>query len=261
MILATHGIIGSSIVQVDSDWLAFYNRVIVAGGSLTTTEQDATLQLVLDLKDYGIWTKMKAIYPMVGASAAACAQNLKSSNYTGTFNGGWTFANTGVTGDGLTGFMNPNLTSATDLSLNSAHISIYSRTNSGASVIMCGTQSLYVLARWLNFHANNSLEADGGVINTGATTAGFFMSNRTIGTEMKFQINRSIQTDSTTSAATADRRSIFTVNLGCQNIGTNRFFSNFSTAWYSLGDGLSDLEAENYYDAIQAFQTTLSRNV
>jgi hypothetical protein len=26
----------------------------------------------------GIWTSMKAIYPMVGASAAACAQNLKS---------------------------------------------------------------------------------------------------------------------------------------------------------------------------------------
>ena len=247
---------------VDPDAQAFFDRVTTAGGSLSTTEQDAVNTLVVQMKDDGIWSKMKAVYPMVGASAAACAQNLKSSSFTGTFTAtGWTFASTGVQGNGTSAFMNPSLTSANDLSLNSAHISVYSRTNSGASVIMCGTQSLYVLARWLNFHANNSAEADGGAINTGSTTAGFFMSNRTIGTEMKFQINRSIQTDSTTSAAIADRQSPLTINLGCQNIGTNRFFSNLENAWYSIGDGLTNLEAENYYDVIQAFQTTLSRQV
>ena len=45
MILASHGLIASSISGVDADWLAYYNRVIAAGGSLTTTEQNATKTL------------------------------------------------------------------------------------------------------------------------------------------------------------------------------------------------------------------------
>ena len=49
---------------------------------------------------------MKAIYPMVGASAAACAQNLKSSSFTGTFTSGWTFASSGVTPNGTSAYFN-----------------------------------------------------------------------------------------------------------------------------------------------------------
>jgi FMN-dependent NADH-azoreductase len=69
----------------DADAQAFFDRVTTAGGTLSTTEKNATNQLVLDMKSAGIWSSMKAIYPMVGASAAACAQNLKSSSFTGTF--------------------------------------------------------------------------------------------------------------------------------------------------------------------------------
>ena len=72
----------------DADAQAFFDRVTTAGGTLTTTEKNATNQLVLDMKSYGIWTAMRAVYPMVGASAAACAQNLKSSSFTGTFSSG-----------------------------------------------------------------------------------------------------------------------------------------------------------------------------
>ena len=71
-------------VSYDADAQAFFTRVTSAGGTLSATEKLATNQLVLDMKSAGIWSSMKAIYPMVGASAAACAQNLKSSSFTGT---------------------------------------------------------------------------------------------------------------------------------------------------------------------------------
>jgi hypothetical protein len=247
----------------DVDAQAFFDRVTVAGGTLTTTEQNATNQLVLDMKSAGIWSAMKAIYPMVGASAAACAQNLKSSSFTGSFTSGWTFASTGVTGNGTSSYMDPGgFNSAANLSLNSAHVSYYSRTDSASQMVMAGTQSLYVLARWTNYHANNSAESNLGGINTGSTTAGFFMSNRTIGTEMKYQINGSIQTDSTSTAATASISSNKTLLMGCQNSGIGiRFNNDYSTAFYSLGDGLTDTQASNLYTAVQAFQTTLSRQV
>ena len=108
MIIAIHGIVASKLAGFDSDAQAFFDRVTTAGGSLSNTEKTAVNQLVLDMKSYSIWTKMKAIYPMVGASAAACAQNLKSSSFTGTFTSGWTFASTGVTSNGTSAYMNTN---------------------------------------------------------------------------------------------------------------------------------------------------------
>lgn len=248
----------------DADAQAFFDRVTTAGGTLTTTEKNATNQLVLDMKSAGIWSAMKAVYPMVGASAAACAQNLKSSSFTGTFTSGWTFASTGVTGNGTSSYMDSGgFNSAANLSLNSAHISYYSRTNSSSSMVMAGTQSLYVLGRWTNYHANNSVESNLGGISTGATTAGFFMSNRTVGTEMKYQINGSIQTDSTSTAATASTTESTPLYMGCQNTASFgiRLFNDYSTAFYSLGDGLTDTQASDFYTAVQTFQTTLSRQV
>jgi len=129
MIRATIGILASQ-GGFDSDAQAFFDRVDTAGGTLSDTEKAAVNQLVLDMKADGIWSYMKAIYPMVGASAAACAQNLRSSSFTGSFSSGWTFASTGVKGNGTSTFMDTNLSSNTSLSLNDLSLSIYSRTDS-----------------------------------------------------------------------------------------------------------------------------------
>ncbi len=48
----------------DTDAQAFFDRVTTAGGSLSNTEKTAVNQLVLDMKSYSIWSKMKAIYPL-----------------------------------------------------------------------------------------------------------------------------------------------------------------------------------------------------
>ena len=133
MILASHGIIGSSIVQIvyDADAQAFFDRVTTEGGTLSNTEKLAVNQLVLDMKDDGIWSKMKAIYPMVGASAASCAQNLKSSSFTGTFTAtGWDFASTGAKPNGNSAYMDTALNPNGFLNIDNFHISYYSRTQS-----------------------------------------------------------------------------------------------------------------------------------
>jgi len=38
-------------------------------------------------------------------------------------------------------------------------------------------------------------------------------------------------------------------------------YSNRNIAFASIGDGITDTEASNFYTAVQAFQTTLSRQV
>jgi hypothetical protein len=45
------------------------------------------------------------------------------------------------------------------------------------------------------------------------------------------------------------------------NNGISAFYTTKECAFASIGDGLTDTEASNFYTAVQAFQTTLSRQV
>ena len=56
----------------DPDAQAFITATGISGTNAT-----ATNQLVLDLKSANIWTKMKAVYPMVGGTSTTCKFNLK----------------------------------------------------------------------------------------------------------------------------------------------------------------------------------------
>lgn len=270
MILATHGIVGSQILQVDADWLAYYNRVIASGGSLTTTEQSATLQLVLDLKSYGIWSAMKAVYPMVGASAASCAQNLKSSSFTGTFSSGWTFASTGVTGNGSSAYMNTGLNLSTQTTLYNVAYSMYIRNNTNSKIDMGVTDSGtgYTLEGWMaaryggiaygGFYDNAS--GNGGIDAANSDSTGFWQNSMIASNNIFFRRNSTnIGTFTGTNTSIPANAQIY---LGaCNNVGTPIEFSNHEYAFCTISDGLTSTQASNFYTAVQAFQTTLSRNV
>jgi hypothetical protein len=272
MIIATHGILASQLSGVDSDYAAFYSRVINAGGSLSTTEQAATLQLVLDLKSYSIWSKMKAIYPMVGASAAACSQNLKSSSFTGTFTSGWTFASTGATPNGTSAYFNTTLIPSTHISsASSNHISFYSRTNqsTGTNCEMgafdTSTNTPIVMLA-INSDAGGTARYElrhfcqNGAFGPTppASTLGFACNTKTTsGAVRGFWNNSLIGTATVTDALTNKEIYIAARNSN----GTANTFSSKQCAFASIGDGLTDTEAGNFYTAVNSFQTTLSRNV
>ena len=112
----------------DPDAQAFFT----ASGLTGATELNAVNQLVLDLKGYGIWTKMKAIYPFVGGTAALHKWNLKDPQDTNAafrlvFTGGWTHSSTGALPNSTNAFANTYLDSATIGSTGS--LGYYSRTN------------------------------------------------------------------------------------------------------------------------------------
>jgi hypothetical protein len=247
----------------DPDAQAFFDRVTTAGGTLTTTEKNATNQLVLDMKSAGIWSSMKAIYPMVGASAAACAQNLKSSSFTGTFTSGWTFASTGVTPNGSSAFFNTTLTPSVSLSLNSAHISSYIRTtNSGSQMYVGGygsAGSSINITYLLNFGFLSINSTDTGVTSVVGQN-GLFLNTRTSSTNtVQYKNATALSTIATVS--TGSPNAPLYVGAYNQNNGTPTLYSNNQTAFVSIGDGLNGTQESNFYTAVQAFQTTLARQV
>ena len=239
---------------VDPDAQAFFDRVTTAGGSLSTTEQTAVNTLVTQMKTDGIWTKMKAIYPMVGASAAACAQNLKSSSFTGTFTSGWTFASTGIKGNGTSTSFNTTINPSIDLSQNNVHISIYIRTNNTQNGVDIGT-------------ANLSIQFYGGTLYYAVNISGFItfanepsnkfaLASRISSIEQKLYLNNTLKSTNSNTSVSLNNQALPIGSWYGGAYPTNREY-----AFASIGDGLTDTEASDFYTAIQAFQTTLSRNV
>ena len=84
---------------------------ITAAGITDPTQQSAIITLVTDLKGYGLWTKMKAIYPFVGGTATTHKFNLKNPLDTDgafrlSFSGGWTHSANGALPNGTNAFAN-----------------------------------------------------------------------------------------------------------------------------------------------------------
>jgi hypothetical protein len=254
-------------IRGDVDALAFNSRVTSNGGALSTLEQTAINQLVVDLKAYGLWDSMKAIYPMVGASAAACAQNLKSSSFTGTFTSGWTFASTGATPNGTNAYMDTGLIPSVDLTQNSTHLSYYSRTNSlTGNVIDMGTSTgptgtsfrTYILMRFGGVSYSSINSASDNIVTTITDTRKFLLAYRNNSLNYTNQVNSTQQTIASVSTGLSDK----SIYIAAWNKnGTADNFSLRETAFNSIGYGLTDTQAANFYTAVQAFQTTLSRQV
>jgi hypothetical protein len=248
----------------DPDALAFFARVTAAGGSLSATEKSAVNTLVVQMKADGTWTPMKAIYPMVGASAAACAQNLKSSSFTGAFSSGWTFASGGVKGNGTTTYMNTSLSPSVNLGLNSSYISYYTNENVKIGAFQMG---VFLGGRAMigaRFDATQYyIGLNDGTDDLGSETSNvdsFISLSRINSTEFKYYKKNTTYQTITNVSTVLSPNNIWVGALNLDNIAP--FLPDTARcAFVSIGLGLTNTENSNLYTAVQAFQTTLSRQV
>jgi hypothetical protein len=144
----------------------------VASGITDFTQQTAINYLVDNLKNEGLWTKMKVIYPLVGGNATAHALNLKNiSQFPLTFSG-ITHSSAGISG--------------TTLGVASAAISSYT------SVADSPTDTSFGYYGTTNFNnANGWIMGDGlsatagrngiGVTTTGNNTPFYFAMGNNLG--------------------------------------------------------------------------------
>lgn len=249
--------------SIDPDAEAF----ITAANITDATQQTAIIQLVTDLKNYNLWNKAHAIYPFVGGTASSHMYNLKDPQNTNaafrlSFSGGWTHSANGIEGNGINAFADTFLSPSTSFTTTSGHISIYSRTNSVANVYDFGasnaTNEISANIRWAG---------DIYYVNYGALTYPFTTNTDSRG---MYIVNRNSTTNTTgfkngTSVINAAQTAALpNINVVLGGLRLNASVLNYSARQYafaSLGDGLSNTEAANFYTAVQAFQTTLGRQV
>jgi hypothetical protein len=253
----------------DADAQAF----ITAAGITDGTQQSAVNQLVLDLKSANVWTKMKAIYPIVGGSASSHKWNLKdprdlNAAYRLTFSTGWTHSNTGMIG--TNGYANLSMIPSTSLTVNNTHISFYlgndtiagNKVEFGVGVGGTLIPIMILSAKYTgNISQSNAYNLSTNQLQSSNTDAkGFYLSSRISSTSHKLYKSSSIlATDTNTNSNSLPGLNIY---LGALNSnGTIVQYTDRRFQFASIGDGLSDTETSNLYTAVQAYQTTLARNV
>jgi hypothetical protein len=254
---------GPGIPPVDPDAQAF----ITAAAITDPTQQAAINTLVVDLKGYSIWTKMKALYPMVGGTATTHKFNLKNPLDTNAafrvfFGGGATHSSNGVQFNGLNSYGDTFIIPNNNLSLNSVHLSYYSRTNitGGGLQVEMGVNEVSktcFLIYGTTFKALNRQEAMAG--STFTPTNGFLIGSRNTSTTEKYYHKGSLINTLTVNSNSLSTLKIFLGAASVSNLVT--YPSAKQCAFASIGDGLTDTEAANFYTAVQAFQTTLGRQV
>ena len=258
----------------DPDAQAFITATAIAD----TTQQNAINTLVLNFKSYGIWSKMKAIYPMVSDASTSALRaeqhkyNLKdprdlNAAFRLSFVGGWTHSATGALPNGTTGYADTFLNPATVIAnVNDGHLSYYSRTNSsGINQIDIGTfDGTSAFDMVIKFGAGNLAGAcinmsDGNVFTNATASTGLYHANQnnTANVRKMFK-NGTVLATQTVSQNLQPSQNIYVAGRGGVASG---FLSNRQCAFASVGNGLTDTESANFYTAVQAFQTTLSRQV
>jgi hypothetical protein len=256
----------------DPDAVAF----LTAAGITDPTITSAICTLVTSMKANGTWAKMNAIYPFVGNTASQQKWNLKdprdlNAAYRLSFVGGWTHSSNGALPNGVNAyadtFLNPSLNYTTSMGL-----SYYSRTNAntGTDQIDLGvtdlTNFLWIstqynasgfVNRFLSRNSSSSILANAA----NADARGFYLSSKTSNAANAFKIFKNgVLQNTQTGAGNPPNANLF---LGAYNntILPGILFSNRQCAFATISTGLSDAEAGTLYTDVQAFNTTLGRQV
>jgi hypothetical protein len=249
---------------LDPDAAAF----IAAAGITNATEQQAINTLVIDLKGYSLWTKMKAIYPFVGGTSTTCKYNLKDPRdldaaFRLVFNGGWTFASTGATPNGVNGYADTKFNPSSQI-LTAADFTFggYQRIQQLREEILWGNSGGVGSPR-IEMYARQStggyfLNIGGGFVNATNTDArGFYLGkSNSSGTNAEGYKNSSLFMSGSSTAQMKNADMWLGGIFGYTAYSSNEF------AFAFLGDGqLTSTNVSNFYTSVQAFQTTLGRQV
>jgi hypothetical protein len=230
---------------------------------------NAIKTLISDLKLNNLLHKFSAIYPFVSDGILQTRSfqhkfNLINPKDTDkafrlSFMGTVTHNDNGVTGDGTSGYANSFFNSSLNLAVNSTHISVYSRTNINRASQEIAAGGFSIITKYNNAvtYIDSYNGSTGRVTVTVPNSLGLFMSSRTSATVHK-AFKNGYQIGTTNTGASG---SLSPSNMNIMAGSPPGNYSNKNIAFASIGSGMTDAESLTFYNIVQAFQTTLGRQV
>lgn len=241
---------------------------------------------------WGLDTIMKALYPMVTdkTSQSDMATQMKynfmnplDTNPAFRLNwvGGWIYSRTGALPNGVNAYADTFLIPSTTLTLYNNHLSFYSRTNTtvgGGLDIGCQWQQASPVLAY-TFYQFNGRNSDGNavgsissadanrVVYTQTNPASFVVTSRTANNSIKGYTNGILKATNTTINTTEfnglPQNKVFISALNLNDGFTNSItvYSNKQCAFASIGNGLTDFQANIFSTLVNNLQKALNRAV
>lgn len=258
---------GSSGSGNDADAQTFFISLEANAIELDSTQKGAVIQLVKDFKSAGVWAKMLAIYPFIAGLPSSFKFNLKDPRdldaaYRLTFVGSPTYSGNGVTWNGATQYADTHLVASAVLGQNNKHISYYNRSIGQTACLMgAGSASSAdgLFPNYANGGENYSALSCSTNLKTGGVSQGFHLVSRLSPASFSYYRNGG---NSVTENTVSDLNPAVSFTIGARNTPTGtQQHTPTNCAFATIGNGLTALEVAAMYTAVQAYQTTLNRNV
>lgn len=237
----------------DADALSFINAV----GTLDVTNQNAIKQLVSSLKNFGLWSKMIAIYPKAGVTATEHKWNLKDPRdldaaYRKTYSGSWVHSALGDQSNATNTFADTKVNMTTLGMFGNLSLGVYvtvSPTNVGDVYFMgahSGANNFVSIQRGGNlavpeYSISSHAYSTSNALVTTSTVKGFVGLSVLGINKTTFYENNIMEVMSAIGSGTANAN----IYEGCLNLG-GRYGSLAYTAGTSwIGYGLTNSEMKN----------------
>ncbi len=265
----------------DSDAAAYLADVVASGGTTDATISAATDTLFTSLKSNGLYSKMLVMYPFIGGVAASHRLNAKrtSSQYDGTFSGGFTHDVSGSTGNGTNGYLNSNFPISA-YTANNYSLGYYQYTdNNTGDYIMTGIRRAVGTVQTPVLQLSTKIGSDYFMRlgdDTAFTTAnggnrnGFICGSRTGSTKADLYRNgTNVGTLTDNPGASIANEAWQTLVFNTNNdpsIGSSTpnplagYYADEGLNFYFISTGLLSSEISTLSTIINTFQTSLGRN-
>jgi len=245
------------------------NAFVSSTGITNQVQINALNYLSFNLKTAALWTKLHALWPIIGDTAAQHSYNLVNpALYQLTYSGGITHAVTGIKGNGSTGFANTNFAPSTISGIqNNAAFGHYVRTTETGIVVDMGVFQA-ATTRYMSCLRNRGggnefirvNDNSGSASDTiGATYKGSYILSRTASTGFTDYLNGTAVSARTETSVTPNTINMFLMALNTDGTATNH--SPRTYGLFFISQGLTAGEVSLLHTIIQQYQTILGRNV
>jgi hypothetical protein len=260
-------------VLFDPDSQAFFDRVRIAGGGVSNSTKMVVNTFVLGLKADGLWTKINDMGVFAGGDLTSSLIKLKigASSPSSLVNANFITSdyaerglNGGLQGDGISKFLDTGFNTS-NLTPSSVHLSFYSQTSLGSvqyteiGADLSNNSRLFLGVFNQQALFDNLDQVSRTASSTDQNGQGFYIGNRVSSSDSKIFKNGVIIASRITQTGTNPNLPIY---LFSRNInGVASWITARRLSFYSVGSGLTDLEAVALNNRVQALQIGLERAV
>ncbi len=213
----------------------------------------------------GIESAIKALYLYIGGTATTHAINAINP---GTFNATWVgspaHSATGTSFNGTNQYGKTGLIPSVDLTLNDTSISVYTQASVPENSRDIGAQNSG--SQRILFDSNRSdgkilvdIYSSSARINAGVSGKGQVLVSRRVANDMEAYHDKVSQATTTNEGGTLTSFELYLSALNSSGSAVN--FASKEHSNDHIGDSMITTEVEDFYDAVQAKETTLGRAV